>query len=43
MVERLDARYEIMSKRFIAYDAMISKLNTQFTTLQQQIDMATSN
>lgn len=43
MVERLDARYEIMSKRFIAYDAMISKLNTQFASLQQQIEMATAN
>ena len=33
----LDARYEIMTKRFTAYDAMISKFNSQFSSLQQII------
>lgn len=36
--ESLDARYEIMTQRFIAYDAMISKLNSQFSSLQMMID-----
>ncbi|MCK4875725.1 MAG: flagellar filament capping protein FliD [Sulfurimonas sp.] len=34
----LDARYEIMTKRFIAYDAMISRINSQFSSLQMMID-----
>lgn len=34
----LDARYDIMTQRFIAYDAMISKLNSQFSSLQMMID-----
>ncbi len=34
----LDSRYDIMTKRFIAYDAMISKLNSQFSSLQMMID-----
>jgi len=36
-VARLDSRYEILTKQFIAYDAMISKLNSQFASLQLQI------
>lgn len=40
MVARLDARYEILSKRFMAYDSMISKFNNQFASLQQQINAA---
>jgi len=36
--ESLDARYEIMAKRFIAYDAIISKINSQFSSLQMMID-----
>ena len=34
----LDARYDIMVKRFIAYDAIISKINSQFSSLQMMID-----
>lgn len=34
----LDSRYEIMTKRFIAYDAMISKINFQFSSLQMMIN-----
>lgn len=33
----LDARYASMTARFIQYDTMISRLNSQFTSLQQQI------
>lgn len=40
MVARLDARYEILAKRFMAYDSMISKFNNQFASLQQQINAA---
>ncbi len=36
--ESLDARYAIMTRRFIAYDAMISKINSQFSSLQMMID-----
>ena len=36
----LDARYESMTARFIQYDAIISKLNNQFSSLNQQIQMA---
>ena len=39
----LDTRYEIMTKRFIAYDAMISKLNSQFSSMQMMIDAETSS
>jgi flagellar hook-associated protein 2 len=35
--ETLDNRYEIMTKRFTAYDAMISRVNSQFSSLQQMI------
>ena len=33
----LDTRYEIMTQRFIAYDAMISRINAQFSSLQMMI------
>lgn len=36
----LNARYESMTARFIQYDAIISKLNNQFSSLLQQIQMA---
>jgi len=36
----LNSRYDSMTQRFIEYDAIISKLNNQFSVLQQQIDMA---
>ncbi len=34
----LDSRYETMTKKFTAYDAMISKINSQFSSLQMMID-----
>lgn len=36
----LDARYATMTARFAAYDTLISRMNSQFTSLQQQISMA---
>ena len=36
-VESLDNRYDIMAKRFIAYDAMISRMNSQFSSLEMMI------
>ncbi|MCW9026047.1 MAG: flagellar hook protein, partial [Thiovulaceae bacterium] len=36
--ETLESRYEIMTKRFTAYDSMISKLNSQFSSLQMIIN-----
>lgn len=38
--ELLDARYNAMIARFSMYDSIISKLNNQFATLEQQINMA---
>ncbi|QOP42607.1 hypothetical protein FJR45_00995 [Sulfurimonas sediminis] len=34
----LDSKYDIMTQQFIAYDAMISQLNAEFSSLQQMID-----
>jgi flagellar hook-associated protein 2 len=34
----IDTRYEIMTKQFIAYDAIISQLNASFSSLQMMID-----
>lgn len=34
----LDARYEIMTKRFTAYDGIISRINAQFSSLQMMIN-----
>ncbi|ADN08193.1 flagellar filament capping protein FliD [Sulfurimonas autotrophica] len=36
--DSLDNRYEILQKKFIAYDAMISRINSQFSSLQMMID-----
>lgn len=36
-VARLDSRYQILTQQFIAYDSMISRLNSQFSSLQLQI------
>lgn len=36
----LNARYDTMTQQFIAYDAIISNLNNEFSTLSQQISMA---
>jgi len=37
-VKLLEARYATLTAKFAAYDSMISKLNSQFSALQQQID-----
>jgi len=39
-VKLLETRYETLTAKFAAYDSMISKLNSQFSALQQQIDAA---
>ena len=39
-LQRLEARYDTMTARFIEYDAIMSRLNNQFSALQQQIEMA---
>ena len=36
--ESLETRYAIMTKRFTAYDAIISKINAQFSSLQMMIN-----
>lgn len=36
----LTARYETLTARFVQYDAIISRINSQFSSLQQQIQMA---
>jgi flagellar hook-associated protein 2 len=36
----LESRYEILTKKFIAYDAMISKLNSAFSSMQMMIDQS---
>ena len=36
----LEARYDTMTQRFIAYDSIINRLNSQSSALTQQIDMA---
>ena len=36
-LETLEGRYAILEKQFIAYDAIISKINAQFASLQQMI------
>ena len=38
LTKSLHDRYEIMKKRFIAYDAIINRINTQFSSLQMMID-----
>jgi flagellar hook-associated protein 2 len=37
MEESLNARYEIMKKRFASYDALISKVNASFSSLEMMI------
>jgi flagellar hook-associated protein 2 len=36
----LNSRYDALTARFVAYDSIISRLNSQFSALQQQIEMA---
>ncbi len=43
LLASLDTRYAILEKQFIAYDAIISKLNAQFQSLQQMIDAAANS
>ncbi|MDP1783995.1 MAG: flagellar filament capping protein FliD [Sulfuricurvum sp.] len=43
MTKRLDDRYAIMTKQFGAYDAIISKINNQFSSLKQMIDAQSSS
>jgi len=40
---RLEARYEILKKQFIAYDSVINKLNTQFASLNNTILQNSTN
>jgi flagellar hook-associated protein 2 len=37
-LESLNVRYDTMAARFAAYDAIISKINSQFASLQMMID-----
>jgi len=38
-LDRIDSKYEIMAKQFMAYDAMIAKMNASFNTLSMMIDV----
>ena len=39
-LDLLNARYDTMTQQFIEYDAIISQLNSQFSSLQMQIDQS---
>ncbi len=39
-IERLDSRYAILTQQFIAYDAMISRLNAEFASFDSIIQQA---
>ena len=39
-LDLLNARYDTMTQRFIAFDSIINRLNSQGSALTQQIDMA---
>ena len=39
-IERLDAKYGTMAARFMAYDSIIGKLNSQFQSLSMMIEAA---
>lgn len=41
--ESLDSRYEMMARRFASYDAIISKINSQFSSLKMMIDAEASS
>jgi len=41
--ERLDAKYEIMKKQYIAYDLMISKLNSASSMFTQMVNTENNN
>ena len=38
--KNLDARYASMASRFAAYDSMIARINSQFSSIQMMIDQA---
>ncbi len=38
--EFITARYEVMQARFASYDSIITKMNSSFSSLQMQIEMA---
>ncbi len=40
---RLDAKYDILTTKFRAYDAIISKMNASFQSLSMQIDALSNN
>lgn len=42
-VAMLDAKYDSLTQRYIAYDAIMSRINNQFSSLQQQIEMAVNS
>lgn len=42
-IQSIEDRYAIMKKRFTAYDAIISRINSQFSSLQMMIDAASSS
>ncbi|MFK5880890.1 MAG: flagellar filament capping protein FliD [Sulfurospirillum sp.] len=41
--EKLNSKYDILTKKFIAYDAIINKLNASFQSLSMQISQATTS
>ncbi len=41
--ESIDSKYDIMTQQFIAYDAMISQMNAEFSSLQMMIDSETNS
>lgn len=42
-IAKLDSRYEIMTKKFAAYDSIIGKLNAQFSSLSLMIEQSVTN
>lgn len=42
-VDALDTKYQIMAEKFMAYDAIISKLNSQFQSLSMMIEQSYNN
>lgn len=41
--ERLDSKYDVMQKQFAAYDALIAKMNANFSALKSMIDAQSSS
>ena len=40
VLDRLNAKYEVMAAQFAAYNAMISRYESSFSSIQMQIDQA---